>query len=133
MGESSEMYLETILVLQRKSEEGVHAVDVSRAMGFSKPSVSVALKQLKKQGYIDIDGFDHIILLPKGREVAEEIYERHEILTDFFVKLGVPYEIAVKDACRIEHVVSKETFAALKSRGGLMKKKGKRSSKAKKN
>ncbi|MBR5900833.1 metal-dependent transcriptional regulator [bacterium] len=133
MGESAEMYLETILVLQRKSDEGVHAIDVSRAMGFSKPSVSVALKRLKNQGFIDIDGFDHIILLPKGRELAEEIYERHEILTDVFVELGVPYEIAAEDACRIEHVVSKETFAALKKRRELIKKTRKRSSKAKKN
>ena len=132
MGESAEMYLETILVLQRKSEEGVHAIDVSRAMGFSKPSVSVALKRLRNQGFIDIDGFDHIILLPKGRELAEEIYERHEILTDVFVELGVPYEIAVEDACKIEHVVSKETFAALKMRREKIKKTKRRSSEAKK-
>ncbi|MBR5623573.1 metal-dependent transcriptional regulator [bacterium] len=132
MGESAEMYLETILVLQRKSEEGVHAIDVSRAMGFSKPSVSVALKRLRNQGFIDIDGFDHIILLPKGRELAEEIYERHEILTDVFVELGVPYEIAVEDACKIEHVVSKETFAALKKRREKIKKTKRRSSEAKK-
>lgn len=116
MGESSEMYLETILVLQNRTKEGVHAVDVSRAMGFSKPSVSVALKRLKNQGYIDIDGYDHIILLPEGLKIAQEIFERHEILTDVFIELGVAPEIAVKDACKIEHVVSKETFEALKKR-----------------
>ncbi len=116
MGESSEMYLETILVLQRRSQEGVHAVDVAKAMGYSKPSVSCALHRLKDKGLIDIDGFDHIILLPEGLKIAEEIYERHEILTDVFIELGVAPEIAAKDACRIEHVVSRETFEALKKR-----------------
>ena len=78
MRESAEMYLETILVLQKSKDDGVHAVDVSRAMGFSKPSVSIALKRLKNQGYIDIDGFDHIILLPEGEKVAREIYARDQ-------------------------------------------------------
>lgn len=122
MRESAEMYLETILVLKRTKNDGVHAVDVSRAMGFSKPSVSIALKRLKNQGYIDIDGFDHIILLPEGEKVAKEIYERHEVLSAVFMELGVPEDIAIKDACRIEHVISKETFEAFKRRSAKIKK-----------
>jgi len=122
MRESAEMYLETILVLQKSKDEGVHAVDVSRAMGFSKPSVSIALKRLKNQGYIDIDGFDHIILLPEGEKVAREIYERHEVLSAVFMELGVPEEIAIKDACKVEHVISKETFEAFKRRSAKIKK-----------
>ena len=122
MRESAEMYLETILVLKRTKNDGVHAVDVSRAMGFSKPSVSIALKRLKNQGYIDIDGFDHIILLPEGEKVAKEIYERHEVLSAVFMELGVPEDIAIKDACKIEHVISKETFEAFKRRSAKIKK-----------
>lgn len=122
MRESAEMYLETILVLQKSKDDGVHAVDVSRAMGFSKPSVSIALKRLKNQGYIDIDGFDHIILLPEGEKVAREIYERHEVLSAVFMELGVPEEIAIKDACKVEHVISKETFEAFKRRSEKIRK-----------
>lgn len=121
MRESAEMYLETILVLQKGKDEGVHAVDVSRAMGFSKPSVSVALKKLKEKGLIDIDGYDHIILLPEGEKIAEEIYERHNVLSAVFMELGVPEDIALKDACRIEHVISKETFEAFKRRSAKIK------------
>ena len=122
MRESAEMYLETILVLQQGKTDGVHAVDVSRAMGFSKPSVSIALKRLKNQGYIDVDGFDHIILLPEGEKIAREIYERHEVLSAVFMELGVPEEVAIKDACRVEHVISKETFEAFKRRSAKIKK-----------
>lgn len=122
MRESAEMYLETILVLQQGKTDGVHAVDVSRAMGFSKPSVSIALKRLKNQGYIDIDGYDHIILLPEGEKIAKEIYERHEVLSAVFMELGVPEDVAIKDACRVEHVISKETFEAFKRRSAKIKK-----------
>ena len=122
MRESAEMYLETILVLQQGKTDGVHAVDVSRAMGFSKPSVSIALKRLKNQGYIDVDGYDHIILLPEGEKIAREIYERHEVLSAVFMELGVPEEVAIKDACRVEHVISKETFEAFKRRSAKIKK-----------
>lgn len=115
------MYLETILVLQKGKDDGVHAVDVSRAMGYSKPSVSVALKRLKNQGYIDVDGFDHIILLPEGERIAKEVYERHEVLSAVFMELGVSEETAIKDACKIEHVISKETFEAFKRRSALIK------------
>ncbi|MBO7543868.1 metal-dependent transcriptional regulator [bacterium] len=121
MRESAEMYLETILVLQKGKDDGVHAVDVSRAMGYSKPSVSVALKRLKNQGYIDVDGFDHIILLPEGERIAKEVYERHEVLSAVFMELGVSEETAIKDACKIEHVISKETFEAFKRRSALIK------------
>ena len=122
MRESAEMYLETILVLQKSKDEGVHAIDVSKAMGFSKPSVSIALKRLKSQGYIDIDGFDHIILLPEGERIAKEIYERHEVLSAVFMELGVKEETAIKDACRVEHVISKETFEAFKRRSEKIRK-----------
>ncbi len=122
MRESAEMYLETILVLQKSKDDGVHAIDVSKAMGFSKPSVSIALKRLKSQGYIDIDGFDHIILLPEGERIAKEIYERHEVLSAVFMELGVKEETAIKDACRVEHVISKETFEAFKRRSEKIRK-----------
>jgi len=122
MRESAEMYLETILVLQKTKGEGVHAIDVSRAMGYSKPSVSVALKKLKSKRLIDIDGEDHIILLPEGERIASEILERHNILSAVFMELGVSEETAQKDACRIEHVISKETFEAFKRRSERIRK-----------
>lgn len=110
---SGEMYLESIYVL-RERLDGVHAIDVSEYMGFSKPSVSRALKLLKNEGYIDIDGFDHITLTPAGEEIAKKIFERHTILTSVLVRLGVDEKIAAEDACKIEHDISDETFEAIK-------------------
>ena len=109
--ESGEMYLETILILSKKSNF-VRAIDVGEYMGYSKPSVSRAVGLLKAGGYIQVDGNGAITLLPPGQEVAERIYERHRVLTDFFQRIGVTPDVAEADACRIEHVISEETFNA---------------------
>ncbi|MBQ6601871.1 MAG: metal-dependent transcriptional regulator [Eubacterium sp.] len=114
MLESGEMYLETIYVLSRKSPE-VRAIDVSEYMGFSKPSVSRALGLLKKDGLVVTDEHGHISLTEEGKEKAKKIYERHTVLTNLFIRLGVEEETAANDACRIEHYISDETFAAIKA------------------
>ena len=111
--ESGEMYLETILILTEK-QKYVHAIHVGEYMGFSKPSVSRALARLKKGGYITVDEVSHIHFTPEGREIAEKIYEKHTLLTKYIMLLGVSEETAKKDACRIEHVISDETFDAMK-------------------
>lgn len=111
--ESGEMYLETIYVLSLTSDR-VRAIDVGEYMGFSKPSVSRALGLLKNGGYVMTDGNGYLKLTPAGKEVAQKIYERHEILTAFLVGLGIDEEIASHDACKIEHVISDESFEAIK-------------------
>ena len=111
--ESGEMYLETIYVLSQKSDK-VRAIDVGEYMGFSKPSVSRALGLLKNGGYVVTDGNGYLSLTNEGREVAEKIYERHEILTKFLTGLGIDEETASHDACKIEHVISDESFEAIK-------------------
>ena len=110
---SGEMYLETIYVL---SERGINvrALDVSEEMGFSKPSVSRALKKLVGDGFIKIEENGYINLTASGRNVAEKIYERHNILTKMLMNLGVDKKTASEDACRIEHHISDESFAAIK-------------------
>lgn len=112
--ESGEMYLETILTLSR--EHGtVRSIDVSEYMNYSKPSVSRAVRLLRSGGYIEVDDGGYITLTDCGREVAEKISERHRLLTDLLVSLGVDEEIAVDDACRIEHVISDASFRAIKA------------------
>ena len=111
--ESGEMYLESIHVLT-KNNPHVRAIDVGEYMGYSKPSVSRAMGLLKSGGYVSVDESGFITLLPPGREVAEKIYERHTLLTSFLVRLGVSKEIASEDACRLEHVLSDESFEAIK-------------------
>ena len=111
--ESGEMYLETILVLSRKGGT-VRSIDISEEMGYSKPSVSRAVNLLKSGGYITIDKDGAITLTEIGSEVAEKIYERHTLLSDFLMRIGVSKETALEDACRIEHHISDETFAAIK-------------------
>ncbi|MDO4481260.1 MAG: metal-dependent transcriptional regulator [Bacillota bacterium] len=111
--ESGEMYIETIYILSKKQSE-VRSIDVGEYMGFSKPSVSRAIGILKKGGYVDMDGRGFLSLTAKGLEVAEKIYERHILLTQFLVNLGVEEETAVRDACRMEHIISDESFAAIK-------------------
>lgn len=111
--ESGEMYLETIYVLSQKSDK-VRAIDVGEYMGFSKPSVSRALGLLKNGGYVVADGNGYLSLTEYGMEVAEKIYERHEILTKFLTGLGIDEETASHDACKIEHVISDESFEAIK-------------------
>lgn len=111
--ESAEDYLEAILVIgQRRGL--VRSIDIANELRFSKPSVSVAMKKLRESGHIEMDQDGTIRLLPSGREIAEQIYERHRMLTDFFVYLGVDPETAAADACRVEHDLSAETFARVK-------------------
>ena len=113
MQESGEMYLETILILgQRKNY--VRAVDVSTEMKLSKPSVSRALVKLKNDACIIVDENGHIAFTEKGRAIAEKIYERHQILTEILMAIGVDKEIAAKDACKMEHDICDETFDAMK-------------------
>lgn len=114
MYESGENYLETILMLKNRNGS-VRSIDIARELGFSKPSVSRAVGLLKQSGYISIDENGSIALTEAGMEEAKRIYERHTILTDFFVKTaGVTREIAEEDACRAEHVISNETFQGIK-------------------
>lgn len=112
--ESAENYLETILILQKR-QGLVRSIDIAGELSFSKPSVSVAMKNLRLNGYIDVDKDGYITLLDKGREIAEKIYERHTLFSDWLMALGVSPEVAAEDACRIEHVISNETFEAFKA------------------
>lgn len=112
--ESGEMYLETILVLSKKSGF-VRSIDISEYMGYSKPSVSRAVGLLKTGGYIQVEDDGAITLTDAGRTVAEKIYERHILLTRVLTMLGVDEETAAEDACRIEHVISDKSFAAIKA------------------
>ncbi len=111
--ESGEMYLETIYVLSKKTGY-VRSIDVGEKMGYSKPSVSRAVGLLKEGGYITVGHDGSLELTDKGREVAEKTYERHTVLSQLFEMIGVDKEIAAADACKIEHVISDETFLALK-------------------
>ena len=111
--ESGQMYLETIYVLSMNSNF-VRAIDLAEHMGFSKPSVSRALSRLRADDYVKVDDTGALSLTEKGLEVAQIIYERHTVLTSWLTRLGVDEKIAAEDACRIEHVISSESFAALK-------------------
>jgi Mn-dependent DtxR family transcriptional regulator len=116
---SAENYLETIYVLKRRIG-AVRSIDVVNELGYSKPSISVAMKNLRENGYIvmDIDGY--IRLTEAGSAVAEKMYERHTLFSRWLVSLGVDEKIAGEDACRIEHVISEESFAAIKRHTGCM-------------
>lgn len=118
--ESAENYLETILILHKRSGN-VRSIDIANALEYSKPSVSVAMRHLREEELISVDGSGYITLLPKGQAIAERIFERHELLTSWLVYLGVPQEIASEDACRIEHVISEESFEALKNHVNKLK------------
>ena len=111
--ESGEMYLETILVLSQKNNL-VRSVDVAEHMSFSKPAVSRALGKLKQERYILIDSDGYIAFTETGRKIAKKIYERHTLLTQFLMRLGVDEETAAADACRMEHVISDKSFEAMK-------------------
>ena len=111
--ESGEMYLETILVLSREKGQ-VRSVDISEHMGYSKPSVSRAVGLLKNDGFITVEKDGYIHLTEKGLTLAEKILDRHTILTQLLIRLGVSRDTAVNDACRIEHVISDETFQAIR-------------------
>lgn len=112
------MYLETILILSLKGG-AVRSVDVGEYMGYSKPSVSRAIGLLKEAGYVTADSDGHLSLTTEGNAIAKKIYERHVVLTDFLVSLGVDEKIAAHDACKIEHDISDETFAAIKRHAGI--------------
>ncbi len=111
--ESGEMYLETILVLSQKMEL-VRAIDVGEYMGYSKPSVSRALSNLREGGYVTVNNEGHLSLTDSGLDIASKIYERHRVLSTLLIQIGVPEDIAVSDACKIEHDLSDESFAAIK-------------------
>ncbi|HIR14425.1 MAG TPA: metal-dependent transcriptional regulator [Candidatus Choladousia intestinavium] len=111
--ESAENYLETILVLQNRLPQ-VRSIDIVNELGFSKPSISVAMKNLREKGLILMNRDGHITLTDSGRQIAEMIYERHTLLTKWLTALGVDEKIAAEDACRIEHVISQESFEMLK-------------------
>ena len=111
--ESGEMYLETILLLSQKSGH-VRAIDVGEEMGYSKPSVSRAMSLLKQGGYIVINKDGGIILTDAGRALAEKIYERHTLITNFLISIGVEEETATEDACKMEHSISDASFEAIK-------------------
>ena len=115
--ESAENYLEAILALSEKGS--VRSIDVAQYLGFSKPSVSRAMSLLRDNGYVVMDENSFLILTPAGQEIAETIYERHRLLTQWLIQLGVDPKIAAEDACKIEHDLSPETFEALKRHSGL--------------
>lgn len=112
--ESGEMYLETILRLQ-KELSAVHSVDIAKALNVSKPSVSRAIQILLENDYITLGEHKTILLSETGKQLATSIFERHEILKHFLISIGVPSEIAETDACRMEHIISEETFEKIKS------------------
>ena len=111
--ESVENYLEAILVLSLKGEK-VRSIDIVNELGYSKPSVSIAMKKLRKKGYIVIDDSGYITLKPEGQKIADMMYERHVVITDWLIFLGVDKITAVNDACKMEHVMSKKSFTAMK-------------------
>lgn len=115
--ESSENYLETILILSNKLPV-VRSVDIANELGFKKSSVSIAMKNLREKELITVTDAGFIYLTDAGKEIADMIYERHEFLSMYLEKLGVPKKTAVEDACRIEHVISKESFEAIKAHIG---------------
>ena len=111
--ESAENYLETILFEQEKRGM-VRSIDICNALGYSKPTVSVTMKRFRENGYIEMDDAGYITLTPKGREIAERMQERHEIIAQIFMALGVSEEVAYQDACKIEHDISEESFTCMK-------------------
>ena len=113
INESAENYLETILMLSTKLPV-VRSVDVANELGYKKSSVSIAMKNLREKGHIVVSEAGFITLTDSGKEIAEMIYERHEFLSSWLTKLGVPEQIASDDACKMEHVLSKESFEAIK-------------------
>ena len=112
--ESAEDYLETILILKERIGQ-VRSIDIATEMNYSKPSISVAMKKLRENGYIQVDKDGFIALTDSGREIAANIYNRHRVLTDFFVSLGVDEKVAAEDACKVEHDLSEETFEKIKN------------------
>lgn len=113
VNESAENYLETILILSKRLSV-VRSVDIANELGFTKPSVSIAMKNLREKEHISVDNSGYITLTPSGREIAEMVYERHLLFSNWLMRLGVSEQTALEDACKIEHVLSKESFEAIK-------------------
>jgi len=111
--ESAENYLETIFMLS-KNGKPVRSIDISTQLDYSKPSVSVAMKKLRLDGYITTDRSGYITLTDSGRNIAESMYERHIIISDWLISLGIDQQVALDDACRMEHVISEQSFMAIK-------------------
>ncbi len=111
--ESAENYLETILILSQRLPV-VRSVDIATELGFKKPSVSIAMKNLREKKHITVSDSGYISLTESGRAIAEEIYERHQLLSSWLTALGVDPQIASEDACKMEHVISRESFEAIK-------------------
>jgi Mn-dependent DtxR family transcriptional regulator len=112
VSDSAENYLESIYVL-RKKNDCVRSIDIVRLLGFSKPSVSIAMRKLRESGHIKVADNGCISLLPKGEAIAEETYKRHVLMRSFLMHIGVDPDTADEDACKMEHVISKETFEAM--------------------
>lgn len=113
INESAENYLETILILSNKLPV-VRSVDVANGLDFKKSSVSIAMKNLKSNGHITVTDAGFIYLTESGREIAEKVYERHRFISSWLISLGVPEDIATEDACKMEHIISNESYAAIK-------------------
>ncbi len=111
--ESAENYLETILILQKRNGT-VRSIDIAAELEYTKPSVSIAMKNLRENGYIEMDKLGHITLLDTGLAIAKSVYERHTALAGFLRAIGVSEQTAKEDACRMEHIISEETFEAIK-------------------
>ncbi|MDE7416194.1 MAG: metal-dependent transcriptional regulator [Lachnospiraceae bacterium] len=112
--ESAENYLETILILSKKLPV-VRSVDIANELGFKKSSVSIAMKNLREKNHITVTDAGFIYLTDSGKSIAELIYERHQFISEWFIKLGVPENIAIEDACKMEHILSKESYDAMKN------------------
>ena len=112
--ESAENYLETILMLSKKLPV-VRSVDIANELGFKKSSVSIAMKNLREKKHITVTDAGFIYLTESGQKIADMVYERHEFLSEWLIKLGVPSQIATEDACKIEHILSKESYDAIKT------------------
>lgn len=112
--ESAEDYLETILILKERLGQ-VRSIDIATEMNYTKPSISVAMKKLRENGYVQVDKDGFITLTGSGYEIASNIYDRHKVLTNFFVSLGVDKKVAAEDACKIEHDLSEETYEKIRA------------------
>ena len=114
VSEAIHNYLETIHILSIKKNE-VHAVDICNHLNYSRPTVSIVLRQMRENGLVTVDDLNHIHLTEEGLRIATSLYERHNVITEIFMRLGVSRQTAMEDACKIEHDLSEETFAALKA------------------
>ena len=120
--QSAEDYFETIYILKKRNGS-VRSIDIVNEMGFSKPTVSVAMKNLREKEHITVTGAGYIYLTETGRTIAEKVYERHHVLTQYLISLGVSANHAEEDACKMEHIISEESFLALKGEWEKRKKK----------